>query len=440
VKHYRDHFKGRSLEDTLSRLHLAEQAFEARRKAQGLPPGVSLRECLTDEAIEYLQDRLLAEGRYKRRSPVTVDSIVRCVMTFARYCCKRKRQWIERLPEVERLEGAGKMKGRPITGEEFDRLLKAVPKIVGKGSAPSWVFTLRVLWESAFRIGDAMDFSWDDPRHIHPVWPSRKGMHPTLRIPATQKNGKEQEIPMLPGLVAVLESVPKGERVGWVINPLPAEFLMGSQKVEWFRPTAADLSTLAQDYGQSAIARACGVSEAAVRKWLTSAGVKRQRPKNGNADVPEHVAELLKAKAAHRHTRSVRRKGGRLTVERVGRIISQIGEEAKIVVRHADKETGVRIKYASAHDLRRGCAVRLINAGVSAEALQVVMRHADFSTTQKFYGATKQAQAAAAEIHTKLSPERKKDELVGGLVGGTSTSLDLTPQQLRKLKALLERS
>ena len=67
-----------------------------------------------------------------------------------------------------------------------------------------------------------------------------------------------------------------------------------------------------------------------------------------------------------------------------------------------DPENGRRRKYASAHDLRRGCAQRRINAGVSAEKLKVVMRHRDFATTEKSCGATRAAQAAAAEIYDRL--------------------------------------
>ena len=81
----------------------------------------------------------------------------------------------------------------------------------------------------------------------------------------------------------------------------------------------------------------------------------------------------------------------RLGLDTVSRVIAQIGEEAKVVVRQPDKATGRRIKYASAHDLRRSCAERLINAGVSAETLMVIMRHRDFATTRKFYGAKRAA-------------------------------------------------
>ncbi len=58
-----------------------------------------------------------------------------------------------------------------------------------------------------------------------------------------------------------------------------------------------------------------------------------------------------------------------------------IGKQAKIIVQQPDKETGRRLKYSTAHDLRRGCAHRLINAGVSAETLKVILRHKDFATT-----------------------------------------------------------
>ena len=87
--------------------------------------------------IEYLQDRLLAgeECRYNSRSPTTVNSIVRNVMTFARYC-KRKKM-LPQIPEVERVEadeGEDAMKGRPITTEEFERML--VGRTEGRGRRP----------------------------------------------------------------------------------------------------------------------------------------------------------------------------------------------------------------------------------------------------------------------------------------------------------------
>jgi hypothetical protein len=97
-------------------------------------------------------------------------------------------------------------------------------------------------------------------------------------------------------------------------------------------------------------------------------------------------------------------------------------------------ESGRRIKYASAHDLRRSCAERLINLGVSAETLMVIMRHKDFATTRKFYGAKRAAQAAAAEVHQKLVVGEKADDLVRDVEQlGT-----LSPEEMKTLKRLLK--
>jgi hypothetical protein len=115
-------------------------------------------------------------------------------------------------------------------------------------------------------------------------------------------------------------------------------------------------------------------------------------------------------------------------------VIANIGEEANVVVRQPDNETGRRRKYASAHDLRRSCAERLINAGVSAETLMVIMRHKDFATTRKFYGAKRAAQAAAAEVHRKLVVGDKAEELFHEAEKlGT-----LTVEEMKTLKRLLK--
>ena len=112
----------------------------------------------------------------------------------------------------------------------------------------------------------------------------------------------------------------------------------------------------------------------------------------------------------------------RLGKDRVGRIISRIGEAAGIVVVQEDERTGKRRKYASAHDIRRGFAQRLINAGVSAETLKVAMRHRDFATTEKHYGAIRSAQAAAAEVHAQTLCKCANRRICGGISGGNKTS------------------
>ncbi|SFI79374.1 Site-specific recombinase XerD [Planctomicrobium piriforme] len=76
---------------------------------------------------------------------------------------------------------------------------------------------------------------------------------------------------------------------------------------------------------------------------------------------------------------------GRQTAEWIGRIISRIGRKAGVVVRGGDLSAHRSAKYASAHDLRRSCAERLLDAGVPAEAVTRVLRHASFETTRRHY-------------------------------------------------------
>ena len=368
-QHRASRLRKASLTHALSRLQLAERIFADYFREQGCDGGIFVRECCKLEMLEYLQERLLAgdECRYDTRSPNTVNSMLGAVMAFVRYC--HAHDWLDRVPQLQKLDVDDVMKGRPITVEEFERMLATTPQVVGAGSAQSWQFTLRVLWGSGFRIGDVMDFCWDDDRHIYPVWPERQGQHPTLVVPSTQKNGVHQEIPMLPDLRTLLETVPEGERTGWVVNPRPVEYEL-------------------------------------------------RMP--GNWRSPGIVCRSVE----------------RLTKEHVSRVIAKIGKEAKVVVRQADERKKSRVKYASAHDLRRGCALRLINAGVSAETLMVVMRHADFATTQKFYGAMRSAQSAAAEVRQKLSAG-DKPPLVGGFVGGTEPISHLSEIEVQKINSLL---
>ena len=56
----------------------------------------------------------------------------------------------------KRVKGAKVMRGRPITGEEFDRLIKAVPKVVENAAAKSWEFYLRGLWTSGLRLSESL--------------------------------------------------------------------------------------------------------------------------------------------------------------------------------------------------------------------------------------------------------------------------------------------
>ena len=437
LDHRRLRVRDESLVEIVSRLGIAERILETQQRGSDLPEGLLMADVATLDRLEYLQERLLAgdECRYDIRSPNTVNSVMGAVMAFIRFC--KGRGWVAELPPVQKLEAEEVMKGRPITEVEFQRMKDTVSAVVGSDSADSWLFALDVLWESGFRVGDLMDFSWDNPRHIHPVWPTQADRLPTIAIPSSQKNGRVQEIPMLPGLEELLRKVPQDQRTGWVANPRAMEFDFHGGD-ESFRPSASDLRKLAVRCSNSEIARACGVTEAAVRKWMDVLEIACQRPTQaGGQVISAKEVERLRSHADRTSTDRLRHDTDRMTKDRVSRIIGLIGKKADVVVQVEDARTQHRVKYASAHDIRRGLAQRLINAGVSAETLKVVMRHKDFATTEKHYGAMRSAQSAGAEIIARLRPSNENSAFVGGLVGGIKKAPQLSAEELLMLKSLL---
>lgn len=57
------------------------------------------------------------------------------------------------------------------------------------------------------------------------------------------------------------------------------------------------------------------------------------------------------------------------------------------------------------HDLRRSCAQRLLDAGVSERDVQAILRHASFETTKRHY-APGFVQKSAASIREALAGDR----------------------------------
>jgi integrase len=104
--------------------------------------------------------------------------------------------------------------------------------------------------------------------------------------------------------------------------------------------------------------------------------------------------------------RRVRHK--RPSAEWVSKIVSRIGKAARIVVRGGTGEEAA--KFASAHDLRRSCAERLVSAGIPERDVARVLRHASVDTTRKYYAAGSTQQSAGV-IREKLSVPRYIEEV-----------------------------
>ncbi len=297
---------------------------------------------LSADRLSYFQAEL-------RKGRTATEKVVphRAESTIAGYMAHLRAglQWavnvglLTSLPKIQRLrraKSAGVMKGRPITGEEFDRMLTKAeaalldspnpkPKKTSKAKRPwsakivakhkalrlasaaaaagSWRHFLRGLWLSGLRLEESLELYWDREDRL---CVDLAGKRPMLRIPAElEKGNKDRLLPMSPEFAEFLLATPKDQRTGPVFTPKPINVLNGSG-----------------------------------------------------------------------------RRVKRVAADRAGHIIARIGQLAGVKV-NADSRSG-KIKYASAHDLRRSFGERWATR-VMPQVLMQLMRHELIDTTLRYY-------------------------------------------------------
>ncbi|MSR60544.1 MAG: hypothetical protein EXS05_23365 [Planctomycetaceae bacterium] len=248
---------------------------------------------LTAARLSHFQSQLRKRGCTEQ----TIGGYVSHIRSALSWAFK-----MDLIPAVPKIESVGRpkgqrSKGRSITGEEFDRLLAMVEKVVGPEAAPSFTEYLYGLWWSGLRLGESLELYWDrDDR----LCVDLTGKRPMLRIPAQlEKGNQDRVLPMAPEFAAFLAKTPVEERTGRVFK----------------------------------LARRC-------------------------------------------------HEGERLTDDRVGRLVSKIGEKAMVKV--WTHPVSGKVKFASAHDLRRSFGFRW-SSRVMPAVLQQMMRHENIETTMEFY-------------------------------------------------------
>jgi integrase len=128
----------------------------------------------------------------------------------------------ELLPKIPKFDmprkssGAQRMKGRPITTEEFERMLAVAKDVVGEEQAESWKFLLRGLWTTGLRLGECINLRWDyAPDGVCVMLEGRESV---LAFDAdSQKSGKVQHVPLAPEAIELLELHQRSG--GYVFNP-----------------------------------------------------------------------------------------------------------------------------------------------------------------------------------------------------------------------------
>lgn len=166
---------------------------------------------LTAATLSTYQHRLRSTGVRE----ATIANRLRHIKALLRWA--ESLNFIGKAPKIvmpKRARGKG-MRGRPITTEEFDRMIDAVPKI-RKKDAMKWKHYLRGLWLSGLRLAESLAVSWD-PDAAFSI--DLSGRHPRFRIWAeAQKSNKDELLPMAPDFAEFLLATPKNEREGYVFD------------------------------------------------------------------------------------------------------------------------------------------------------------------------------------------------------------------------------
>jgi len=306
---------------------------------------------------KYLRDvtearlsHLVTVLRSSRLAEDTIRSILAHIKSALSWAVEQK--LLSRLPAFPKIRRVKKttgtpMKGRPITAEEFDRMLAAVPDVVGPDHAPDWQRYLRGLNASGLRLEESLDLRWDDDGRIRPRF--AEGQLPVLVIPAECEKGfTDREHPMAPEFAIMLQEVPAERRKGFVFRL------------------------------------------------------------NGRGHG-----------------------GGRLKSNAVSKIVSDIGKAAGVKV-YTNPRTG-KVKFASAHDLRRSFGERW-SAWLTTVELMEMMRHENIETTLRYYvGANAQRTAqsiwAAFQQHGAATPTAPVGEAVLDAARNKMRNSDLSDQQ-----------
>lgn len=176
---------------------------------------------ITADVMSRFQASLIDEGM----KPTTLASHLRSIV--AAFSWAVRKGLMVKAPDIDMPKSAAgrdrSMRGRPITGEEFDRMLAKVGD-VRKLEADKWVHLLNGLWLSGLRLGEALALSWDQDAAIAVHF---GGKFTKLRIFAEAEKGKRDRLlPIAPEFAEFLMATPEEDRQGLVFGiegPIPGK-------------------------------------------------------------------------------------------------------------------------------------------------------------------------------------------------------------------------
>jgi len=170
--------------------------------------------------------RYIAGLRDHHLAPASIGSYAAALKAFLRWA-ERLLEGVYAAPQIQtpsRRRGC-LMRGRPITAEEFERMLAKAKKAVGAAHAAGWRHLMRGLYLSGLRRCEALALTWDRENTLHVYHgPEPRyridGRRPMLAILAEFEKGKKDRLlPITPDFATFLRKTPVNERTGHVFRP-----------------------------------------------------------------------------------------------------------------------------------------------------------------------------------------------------------------------------
>ena len=180
------------------------------------------------ERISFFQSKL----RAKRLSEHTI----RCYLAHLRAALSWAKSMglIHEVPVItfpKRAKKLRMMKGRPLTEDEFELLLKKTSVVVGEEGSELWRRLLTGLWFSGLRLSESINLSWDNPDQIKVDFTGRR---PMLHIPSELEKGNEDRMyPVAPEFAEFLLKTSVAERVGPVFPLVDRYGKQSGFRMDW---------------------------------------------------------------------------------------------------------------------------------------------------------------------------------------------------------------
>ena len=227
------------------------ERYEAEHLASLKPKTIHSAKCVLNQIEEHLApDRLAklnasalstlqSKLRATKIKETTIASVLRHVRAALGWAAS-----VGMIPEVpkmvmpKRAKGR-KMKGGALVGEQFERMLVQIEKVIFPASkrtdkrrpkgiltaeqqegrrqtVEAWKRYLTGLWLSGLRLSESIALSWD---YDAPFALDLSGRHPRFRIQGeAQKSGKDELLPLTPDAAEFFLTTPQAERVGPVFR------------------------------------------------------------------------------------------------------------------------------------------------------------------------------------------------------------------------------